>query len=265
MCAFVSLFFTAAPGFAQFARNRYALVLSDPPAASRYPTRESLATAEARTYRRTLESRQQAVRQELQSRQIAVTGSVTTLMNAIFVVAPPERVDELKALPGVAGVVRMRLGQPLLNAATQLVNAPAAWALPAIGGQSNAGKGIKIGILDTGIDQTHPAFIDPSLPAPGGVFPICTKDDGTVVSGQPSACPFTTNKVIVARSYVRQIAGFQTSPGTDKITGPPAPAISEPDDYSARDRDGHGTAVASAAAAVYPTSGGTVPITWRGA
>ena len=260
-CAVVSLLFTAAPGFAQFARNRYALVLSDPPAASRYLTRESLAAAEAQTYRQTLELRQQAVRQELQSRKIAVTGSVTTLMNAIFVVAPPDRVDELKALPGVAGVIRMRLGQPSLNAATQLVNAPAAWALPAIGGQSNAGKGIKIGILDTGIDQTHPAFIDPSLQLPAG-FPICTKDDGTVVSGQPSACPFTTNKVIVARSYVRQIAGFQhpAPPGLDTITGPPDPTISEPDDYSARDRDGHGTAVASAAAG-YPTTGGTVPIT----
>jgi uncharacterized protein (TIGR03437 family) len=255
----VSLLIAAAPGFAQFARNRYALVLSDPPAASRYPTRESLSTAEARTYRQTLETRQQALRQELQSRKIAVTGSVTTLLNAIFVVAPPDRVDELKALPGVAGVVRMRLGQPLLNAATQLVNAPAAWALPAIGGESNGGKGIKIGILDSGIDQTHPAFIDPSLPSAGGIFPVCTDNNGTVVYGQPSACPFTSNKVIVARSYVRQIAGFQTLSGTDTITGPPDPADSEPDDYSARDRDGHGTAVASAAAG-YPTTGGTVPI-----
>src|ERR1035441_8395737 len=92
LCAVVSLFLGVAPGFAQFARNRYALVLSDPPAASRYATRESLAAAEAQTYRQTLESRQQAVRQELQSRKIAVTGSVTTLLNAIFVVASPDRV-----------------------------------------------------------------------------------------------------------------------------------------------------------------------------
>jgi hypothetical protein len=122
----MSLTIAAVPGFAQFARNRYALVLSDPPAASRYQTRESLSAADARTYRQTLESRQRALRQELQSRKIAVTGSVTTLLNAIFVMAPPDRVDELKALPGVAGVIRMRLGQPLLNAATQLVNAPSA-------------------------------------------------------------------------------------------------------------------------------------------
>jgi uncharacterized protein (TIGR03437 family) len=260
-CAIASLFLGVAPGFAQFARNRYALVLSDPPVASRYVTRESMAAAEARTYRQTLESRQQAVRQELQSRKIVAIGSVTTLLNAIFVIASPDRVAELKALPGVAGVIRMRVGKPALNAATSLVNAPAAWALPAIGGQLNGGLGIKIGILDSGIDQTHPAFIDPSLPAPGGIFPVCTTATGTISSGLPSACPFTTNKVIVARSYVRQIAGFQYNPppALDTITGPPDPASSEPDDYSARDRDGHGTAVASAAAG-YPVSGGTVPI-----
>ena len=258
-CAVVALLIAATPGFAQFARNRYALVLSDPPVASRYSTRESMTAADARAYRQTLESRQRAVRQELESRQIVVTGAVATLMNAIFVVAPPERVEELKALPGVAGVVRMRLGETQLNAATQLVNAPAAWALGAIGGQSNAGKGIKIAILDSGIDQTHPAFADSSLPMPAG-FPICTNAAGVVVSGQPSACPYATNKVIVARSYVRQIAGFQTLAGTDTISGPPAPATSEPDDYSARDRDGHGTAVASAAAGIYSATGGTVPI-----
>jgi uncharacterized protein (TIGR03437 family) len=261
-CAVASLFFGNAPGFAQFARNRYAVILSDPPAASRYATRESMDTEEGRTYRQNLESRQQTVRQELQSRKIVATGAVTTLLNAIFVIASPDRVAELKSLPGVAGVVRMRIGKPALNAATSLVNAPAAWALPAIGGQLNGGIGIKIGILDSGIDQTHPAFTDPSLPAPGGIFPVCTTATGTISSGQPSACPFTTNKVIVARSYVRQIAGFQYNPppALDTITGPPDPTTSEPDDYSARDRDGHGTAVASAAAG-YPVSGGTVPIT----
>ncbi len=51
--------------------------------------------------------------------------------------------------------------------------------------------------------------------------------------------------MIVARSYVRQIA-----PGSN----PSNPAAdSRPDDFSPRDRDGHGTAVASAAAA-YPAA-----------
>jgi minor extracellular serine protease Vpr len=98
---------------------------------------------------------------------------------------------------------------------------------------SNAGKGIKIAILDSGIDQTHPAFQDSTLPMPAG-FPLCT-------AGHPEDCAYTTNKVIVARSYVRMLAA-----GSD----PRNPAAdSMPDDYSPRDRDGHGTAVASCAAA----------------
>ena len=49
-----------------------------------------------------------------------------------------------------------------LNAAVNLVHAPDAWS--AVGGASNAGAGIKIGIIDTGIDQNHPGFQDSSLP-----------------------------------------------------------------------------------------------------
>ena len=118
-----------------------------------------------------------------------------------------------------------------LNRATQLMNAPAAWN--AVGGVSNGGKGIKIAILDSGIDQTHPAFQDSTLPMPAG-FPLCT-------AGHPEDCAYTTNKVIVARSYVRMLAA-----GSD----PRNPAAdSMPDDFSPRDRVGHGTAVASCAAA----------------
>jgi minor extracellular serine protease Vpr len=192
------------------AQTRYALILNDPP----------------------IESRRQTLRSELASRHFSITGSTKTLLNAVFVSAPKERLDELKSLPGVKGVVALRWRRLNLNRATQLVNAPAAWT--ALGGAQNAGAGIKIAIIDTGIDQTHPAFQDSSLEMPAG-YPICSGSD----------CAFTSNKVIVARSYVRQIAA-----GSD----PQNPAAdSRPDDYSPRDRIGHGTAVASCAAGM-PTS-----------
>ena len=78
-------------------------------------------------------------------------------------------------------------------------NIKAATAWSTLGGASNAGKGIKIGIMDSGIDQTHPAFANTDLNMPPG-YPICT-------SGHSEDCGYTNNKVIVARSYVRQIAG----------------------------------------------------------
>jgi minor extracellular serine protease Vpr len=192
------------------AQTRYALILSDPP----------------------IEARHQALRAELAARRFSITGSTKILLNAVFVTAPKERLDELKRLPGVKGVVALRWRRLNLNRATQLINAPAAWA--ALGGVQNAGAGVKIAIIDTGIDQTHPAFEDSTLQMPAG-YPICSGSD----------CAFTTNKVIVARSYVRQVAA-----GSDAQN--PA-ADSRPDDYSPRDRIGHGTAVASCAAAM-PTS-----------
>jgi uncharacterized protein (TIGR03437 family) len=77
-------------------------------------------------------------------------------------------------------------------------------------------------------------FQDSSLAMPSG-YPKC--------SGDPTAhtgdCAFVSNKVIAARSYVKQLAaGSAPTPAAD----------SRPDDYTPRDRDGHGTAVASCAA-----------------
>jgi len=41
----------------------------------------------------------------------------------------------------------------------------------AVGGMANAGKGIKISIIDSGVEATNPAFQDPSLPTPPG-YPL---------------------------------------------------------------------------------------------
>lgn len=235
------LWLSAVPGLAQFVPNRYTLLLEDAPVSSRFVSREEMRTQAAEAYRKQVETKQAAVLRTLDARGITVTGSVSELLNAIFVSAPADRVPEMAAIPGVIGVRPMRRFKLALNKATQLMNAPAAWA--ALGGASNAGKGIKIAVLDSGIDQTHPAFQDSSLTFPSG-FPICTQ-------GHPEDCSFTNSKVIVARSYVRQLAA-----GSD----PANPALdSMPDDFSPRDRDGHGTAVASCAAANPAT--GTVTIT----
>jgi len=224
------------PGYAQAslersthaASNRYALFLADAPVAVRYASRDAARGSDAQLYRQQIETRQQALMDTLKARNVAVTGSVSTALNAVFVDITPDRVEEMKSLPGVLGVVRMRRGERHLNQAVQLMNAPTAWNQ--LGGVGNAGAGIKIAVIDTGIDQTHPSFQDSSLPMPAG-FPKCT----------PGDCAFTNNKVIVARSYVKQM-GAGVDPNNPAAT-------SSPDDFSARDHDGHGTAVASVVAA----------------
>lgn len=220
--------------------ERYAVFLRADPVAKHSARIDS---PEARAWRRQIQSSQSTVRDELTQRHIAVTTSVDTLLNAIFITTSPSRIAEIAALPGVLDVAPIRHHDLLLNRATSLVNGPQALTLS--GGLGGSGAGIKIGILDTGIDQTHPALTDNSLAIPAG-FPKCNV---------PSDCAnFTNSKVIVARSYVNLLSAE-------------APQ-SRPDDFSARDHSGHGTAVAGIAAATTATGSvsinGMAPKAWLG-
>jgi len=240
---FLSLFLlfllAALTASGQYAPNRYALILEDPPVAARFSAVSGLRNPAAENYRLELETRRMALEAELRSRRIPMVAAAGTLVNAVFVTAAEDRLFELRNLPGVRAVLPVRRYRRSLNRAVDLVRVSQAWNV--LGGAASSGFGQKIAILDTGIDNTHPAFNDEALAPPPG-YPICSGDD----------CNFTNNKIIVARSYVRMLAAG-TSPSN------PA-ADSRPDDYSPRDREGHGTAVASIAAA----SGSTGPISFRG-
>src|SRR5258706_1109193 len=243
----------AVPGIGQRA-NRYALILEDPPLARQMtaslrndPTavRGMLASPRAQAPRSAILAKQQALRTTLATRRIDVTGSIHTLLNAVFVSATPEQAEELRALPGIAAVVRMPEVRRTLNKALDLVNARAAWS--ALGGQNQAGAGVKIAIVDTGIDETHPAFQDPALSMPPG-FPKGSGDD----------LKHATTQVIAVRSYVQPLALFDGQPVNTR-----------PDDLSARDHVGHGTAMAMAAAGGQVTSplgtiSGVAPEAWLG-
>jgi len=258
-CVILSIVFGTLPGLAQtsprrhvpvFVPNRYTVVLADPPVSSRFASRDDMQTPSAEVYRQQIKARQTSLTSEIESRGMRVTGSVTDLLNALFVTASVDHLAELQSLPGVASVSQMRRFKPTLNRAIANMNGTLAWN--AVGGASNAGAGMKIGILDTGIDITHPAFQDPSLTAPSG-FPKC--------SAGFTCSSYTSNKVIVARSYVPQLA-------LDFVSDPSNPAPqSDPDDYTPRDRFGHGTATASCAAgftnsgAAASTTGGAVSFT----
>lgn len=208
--------------------GRYALILADPPAAEFAQAHHGAAQA-IESHRQQLRVSQDALRSELTRRHYVVTGSVQRLLNSVFVIATPQQLAELRSLPGVKAVRPLRRFHSNLARAVVVIDAnPNGWNLA--GGKDNAGKGLKIGMIDTGIDQTHPAFQDPALPIPAG-FPKCDV--------QSDCTNFTNNKVIVARSYVKLLAAG---------TAPNPAATSRPDDYSARDRDGHGTATAMCAA-----------------
>ncbi len=255
---FITVLF-AMPGWSK-QLPRYALILSDPaPIEARAQGgKPAVEAAQAKVL-----AAQESVKAELRARGFAVTGSAHTLLNAVFVAVAPESIDQLKSIAGVRQVARLGRFHLKLDKAVQLINVAGAYSL--LGGTSNAGAGIKIGMIDTGITATHPAFQDSSLTPPSG-FPICQIDfilpggktqwvDCTASNstlGLPicssAGCEFTNNKVIVARSYVPLLNMSLLNGGTD-----PSAAASRPDDNSPRDRIGHGTATAMAAAGVTNT------------
>ncbi len=222
--------------------SRYAVILNDAPA-GRAGNRAAVLAAHL------------PVRNSLQARGARVTGESHTLLNAIFVETDGISPLLLESIPGVRYVARMPALHMMLDRAVELLNVPAAWN--AFGGQTNAGTGTRIAVIDSGIEVTHAAFQDPAMKAPAN-YPACSIAKLPLV---PLDCKqFTNSKVIVARSYVPYVAA-----GTGAI-----PALnSRPDDYSPRDRVGHGTAVAMVAAGVRNTGPaamitGVAPRAWLG-
>ncbi len=60
---------------------------------------------------------------------------------------------------------RVREFRRVMDRATLLHRAADVWART---GSENAGAGIKVGIIDSGIEISHPAFQDPAMRAPEG-------------------------------------------------------------------------------------------------
>lgn len=224
----------AALGFsgiaAPLAPKQYILLLSDPPLARHIAAHES--RDQMQTARASLEAAQVRLRTELQGRGIPVVASMKTVINAVIVRATPDRITELRQLAGVTGVIPVRHYKLQLNTALPMLQVPQAWNV--IGGQASAGAGIKIAILDTGVDNTHPAFQDAALTVPSG-FPTCLNSLTTEVATGYDCSAFTNNKVIVAKSFIQYLNDSNSDDST-------------PQDYSPRDRFGHGTATAMCAA-----------------
>jgi subtilisin family serine protease len=103
--------------------------------------------------------------------------------NGFAVVLPAAQVSRLRGVRGVRDVYDSARYEPQLDSTPQAIGAPGLWGA----GLETAGQGVKIGIIDTGVDHTH-AFFNPSgYTMPAG-FP----------RGQ---LRFTNAKVIVARAF----------------------------------------------------------------
>lgn len=108
----------------------------------------------------------------------------TVVLNGLAVALPRTALPELARVPGVRRLYPAGSYRASLDRGPGLIGADELWGAP---GFATAGNGIKIGIIDDGVDQKHPFFDPAGYSYPPG-FP----------KGQTS---FTTPKVIVARAF----------------------------------------------------------------
>ena len=180
------------------------VLLSAPPLARAPGTGERI-DAQQRAFREELETQVPAARVGWRYRLVA---------NGFSLTLPDDDVPRLGRLDGVRDVLPAGSYAPQSASTPQQIGAPALWG-PTL---DTAGQGVKIGIIDSGIDPEHPYFDPAGYTMPPG-FP----------KGQQR---FTTAKLIVARAFAPK-------------TGATAPSVrlAFSDDDSS-----HGTHVAGIAA-----------------
>jgi minor extracellular serine protease Vpr len=143
-----------------------------------------------KNYRAYLAARRSDFKQWLQRNGFkgAVVREYDLVLNGLAVRLDGQAIDRLASAPGVASVEYSKLYQPTMNVSLGLIKA--GLANGNLGGTAAGGAGVKVGVIDTGIDEDHP-FFDPT----GFTYP----------SGFPKADPrcagSTTARVIAARVY----------------------------------------------------------------
>lgn len=112
-----------------------------------------------------------------------VTGEFDIALNAVSVQLNGELLATIASAPQVQQAQYEGLYYPTAeDPDLKLINAVSAWGA---GGAANAGAGVKVAIVDTGIDITHPCF----------------GDTGYAAQNQVGDTRFTNNKVIAAKVF----------------------------------------------------------------
>jgi hypothetical protein len=159
---------------------------------------------------------------------------VTKALNGIAVAVAPENLHSLAAIPGVKRILPILLEHPTSSTSVPFIGAPQVWA-NTIGLPAGAdGTGVKIGIIDTGIDYLRGDF-------GGSGLLSAYQAESTATANFTTAGSFPTAKVVGGTDF----AG-------DAYTGVNAPVP----DANPMDCNGHGSHVSGTAAGFGVTAAG---------
>jgi len=216
------------------AAARYIVQLADPPLAAYdgrlpgYPAAPAddshldVAAPSARAYAAYLDRQQAAFEAEL--RRVAPGARAQyhyrVAFNGVAVKLAPDQAAAAERLPGVVAVTREERIVPLMDASLGQIRAPAAWADGRVGGRAEAGRGVRIAVIDSGITAGHPFFAPAGFTAPPG-FPTSTLTVGDQVTPYAAAdvARYTNAKVIAARAYANPEVYDAAQPPTPLADG----------------------------------------------
>ncbi len=215
------------------------VVLSGPSAIDAVPTHLHPADAAAATHVRrrlaAMDTERSALAPALAALDATVVADIRRLANLVQVRVPTKHLAKLARLPSVLGVERVPLLERSLGSAVPVVGGPEVWARTT----PITGKGLTIGIIDSGIDYMHADF--------GGVGTAAAfkANDPKVIE----AGSFPTAKVVGGFDFV----GDDYNPGPQGQGGTPQPDPDPIDCFKAQSMQvagGHGTHVAGIAAGI---------------
>jgi minor extracellular serine protease Vpr len=179
-----------------------------------------------------LRTKQHPVEREVEQVRGTVLNRYTDVFNGIAATVPVKELPALAKAPGVVAVHPVRTYEHANAAGGKYIGADAAWQ-----DLGRTGKGVKIAIIDTGVDYTHATFGGSGDPAD------FESNDGSVV--EPGSFP--TAKVIGGTDLV----GDDYDAGADD----PARQVPKPDP-DPLDCNGHGSHVAGSAGGSGATADG---------
>src|SRR5881396_3239673 len=187
-----------------------------------------------------LRSQQDGLRGSIESLGGTVVANYQAAYNGIKVRIAHDRVKELAALPGVVAVRPLQLMKPDNVRGIPLIGTPAVWQSLGL-----HGEGVKIAIIDTGIDYTHANFGGPGTAAAYTAAHAKETEDANPALFGPSAPRIKGGKDFVGDSYnpdPRNPLTYQPNPHPD---------------LNPLDCNGHGSHVAGTAAGSGVTAAGT--------
>jgi subtilisin family serine protease len=190
-----------------------------------------LSKEEKAAIRAQLKERQDALKPRLTAAGATVVADFQSAYNGIKVRVDPRRADELAALPGVVAVHVVRPMERTNSRGVQLIGAPTVWNGPS----GLRGEGIKIAIVDTGVDYTHATF-----GGPGTVAAYQAADAADTIAPPPTLMGPLAPRVKGGIDLVGDAYNASADAGSPALTPHPDP--------NPLDCNGHGTHVAGTAA-----------------